>query len=134
VTRKGGRLGLVTWLPGSAIEDLFKTMRPYMPPPPATPPPSPFEWGREARVRELLGGAFDLAFERGATVLRMPSGKAVWDIFAKGYGPTKTLAASLDAGKRADLERDFVAMHEKHRTAAGLAMPREYLVTIGVRK
>jgi len=127
VTRKGGRLGLVTWLPGSAVEDIFKTMRPYMSPP-------PFEWGREARVRELLGDAFDLTFERGATVLRMPSGKAVWDIFVKGYGPTKTLAASLDAGKRADLERDFVAMHEKHRTPAGLAMPREYLVTIGVRR
>ena len=38
VTRKGGRLGLVTWLPGSAVEELFQTMRPYMPPPPATPP------------------------------------------------------------------------------------------------
>ena len=28
VTRKGGRLGLVTWLPGSAAEELFQTMRP----------------------------------------------------------------------------------------------------------
>lgn len=134
VTRKGGRLGLVTWLPGSAVEDIFKTMRPYMPPPPANPPPSPFEWGREERVRELLGETFDLIFERGASVLRMPSGKAVWDIFVSGYGPTKTLAASLDAEKRAALERDFIAMHERHRTPAGLAMPREYLVTIGVRK
>jgi SAM-dependent methyltransferase len=134
VTRKGGRVGLITWLPGSAVEDIFKTMRPYMPPPPADPPPSPFAWGREERVRELLGDAFDLTFERGATVLRMPSGKAVWNIFVTGYGPTKTLAASLDPEKRAALERDFIAMHEKYRTPAGLAMPREYLVTIGVRK
>jgi len=64
----------------------------------------------------------------------MPSGKAVWDIFVSGYGPTKTLAASLDPDKRAALERDFIAMHEKYRTPAGLAMPREYLITLGVRK
>jgi SAM-dependent methyltransferase len=134
VTKRGGRLGLVTWLPGSAVEDIFKTMRPYMPAPPADPPPSPFAWGREERVRELLGEAFDLTFERGATVLRMPNGKTVWDVFVTGYGPTKTLAASLDPEKRASLERDFVAMHERFQTAAGVAMPREHLITIGVRR
>jgi SAM-dependent methyltransferase len=134
VTRKGGRLGLVTWLPGSAVEELFQTMRPYMPPPPDNPPPSPFAWGREDRVRQLLGDTFDLTFERGTTVLRMPSGETAWDIFVTGYGPTKTLAASLEPERRAALERDFVAMHEKHRTSMGLAMPREYLCTIGIRK
>jgi hypothetical protein len=36
--------------------------------------------------------------------------------------------------RSAALERDFVAMHEKYRTPAGLAMPREYLVTIGVQR
>jgi len=134
VTRKGGRLGLVTWLPGSTVEEIFQTMRPYMPAPPASPPPSPFAWGREDRVRELLGDMFDLTFERGATVLRMPDGQVVWDVFVTGYGPTKMLAASLDTERRAALQRDFIAMHEKYRVEAGVAMPREYLVTIGVRK
>jgi hypothetical protein len=134
VTRKGGRLGLVTWLPGSAVEEIFQTMRPYMPPPPDNPPPSPFAWGREGRVRELLGDTFDLAFEPGTTVLRMPSGQTVWDIFVTGYGPTKTLAASLDPERRTALQRDFIAMHEKHRSPVGLAMPRDYLCTIGTRK
>lgn len=134
VTRKGGRLGLVTWLPGSPVEELFQTMRPYMPPPPASPPPSPFAWGREERVRELLGDYYDLSFERGATVLRMPSGQTVWDIFVAGYGPTKMLAASLEPERRAELQRDFIAMHEKHRTPIGIAMPREYLCTFGIRK
>jgi SAM-dependent methyltransferase len=134
VTRKGGRLGLVTWLPGNTVEEIFKTMRPYMPAPPVNPPPSPFAWGREDRVRELLGDTFDLTFERGATVLRMPDGQTVWDLFVTGYGPTKMLAASLDPERRAALQRDLIAMHEKYRVEAGLAMPREYLVTIGVRK
>jgi SAM-dependent methyltransferase len=134
VTRKGGRLGLATWLPGSAVEDIFKTMRPYMPAPPSDPPPSPFAWGREERVLELLGEAFDLTFERGSTMLRMPRGKVAWDTFVTGYGPTKMLAASLDVERRAALERDFIALHEKYRTPAGLAMPREHLITIGIRK
>jgi hypothetical protein len=85
-------------------------------------------------VRQLLGDAFDLTFERGTTVLRMPSGQVVWDIYVAGFGPTKTLAASLDADKRAALQRDFIAIHEKYRTPAGISMPREYLITIAVRK
>ena len=134
VTRKGGRLGLATWLPGSVVEDIFLTMRPFMPPAPANPPPSPFAWGRQERVSELLGETFDLTFERGMSVLRVPSGQVAWDMFVTSYGPTKTLAASLGPEKRGALERAFVAMHEKHRTTIGIAMPREYLVTIGVRK
>jgi SAM-dependent methyltransferase len=134
VCRKGGRLGLCTWLPGSTVEGLFQVMRPYMPPPPANPPPSPFEWGKPERLRELLGGAFDLQFEKGVTTLRMPSGKAVWDLFVEGYGPTKTIAAGCDAQRREELERDFIAYQEKFADAAGVAMPREYLVTIGTRK
>jgi len=70
--------------PGGTIEEWFRVMRPYMPPPPATPPPSPFEWGKAERVRELIGGTFDLEFEEGVT-LQMPNGKAVWDLFVEGY-------------------------------------------------
>jgi SAM-dependent methyltransferase len=134
VTREGGRLALATWLPNSTVEHIFQTMQPYMPPPPTNPPPSPFRWGQPDRIRELLGDAFELTFERGASVLRMPNGQIAWDIFVDGYGPTKALAASLDPERRAALQRDFIALHEKYRTPAGLAMPREYLVTVGVRK
>jgi len=134
VCRKGGRLGICTWPPGDTIEGMFKMMRPYMPPPPASPPPSPFEWGRQDKVRQLLGAFFDLKFESGLTRLRMPSGQAVWDLFVEGYGPTKALAASCDPQRRKQLERDFVTFHDKYRGELGIDMPREYLVTIGIRK
>jgi SAM-dependent methyltransferase len=52
VTRTGGRLGLVTWLPGGAVEDIFLTMRPFMAPPPANAPPS---GTRSARSRTARG-------------------------------------------------------------------------------
>ena len=105
-----------------------------MPPPPANPPPSPFEWGRRERVRELLGDAFDLRFEPGTTTLRMPDGESVWELFVTGYGPTKSLAASIDTERREQLRRDFIAYHERYRTDLGIAMPRDYHVTIGYRR
>jgi len=134
VCRKGGRLGLTTWPADGTIAGLFKVMKPYMPEPPSPSPPSPFEWGSRERVQQLLGSAFDLRFEIGTTVLREPNGLAVWELFVAGYGPTKSLAASLDSERRESLKRDFIAFHDSFKTELGVAMPRDYLVTIGVRK
>lgn len=134
VCRKGARIAITTWPPDGTIAGMFQVLRRYMPEPPAPAPPSPFEWGRKERVQELLGTAFDLRFEAGTTVLRMPSGNAVWELFVTGYGPTKTLAANLDAAKRESLRRDFEAYHDGFRNELGVAMARDYLVTIGVRK
>jgi ubiquinone/menaquinone biosynthesis C-methylase UbiE len=68
VTRKGGRVALTTWLPDSNLFKMFLVMKPHMPPPPNPAPPSPFAWGTAERVRELLGSAFDLRFERGTSI------------------------------------------------------------------
>ena len=131
--KPGGRIGLTTWPPHSTLAGMFQVMRPYMPPPPNPAPPSPFEWGNQERVKALLGGAFDLKFETGTTFMRAPAGEDVWNLFVTAYGPTKMLfAAAGDRG--ADLKRDFVAYHEKFRGDLGIAMPREYLVTIGRRR
>ena len=130
--RPGGRIGLTTWPPSGTIAQMFQMMRPYMPPPPSPAPPSPFEWGRPERVSELLGGDFDLRFETGTTVLRMPSGERVWEVFSTGYGPTKMLHQTTD--RKDDLRRDFIALHEAHRTDLGIAMPRDYLVVVGTRR
>lgn len=132
--RPGGRIGLTTWPPTSTLAQMFQMMKPYMPPPPTPAPPSPFEWGRADRVRELLGRDFALKFETGTTVLRMPSGEAVWQVFSQGYGPTKMLYQNA-GDRKEDLHRDFVAFHDAHRTTdLGVAMPREYLAVIGTRR
>jgi hypothetical protein len=54
--------------------------------------PVPFDWGKEDRVRELLGGEFDLEIERHVSVFRTGSGEEYWEIFSNDYGPTKSLA------------------------------------------
>jgi SAM-dependent methyltransferase len=97
--RKGGRLALTTWLPGSNVFQMFMAMKPYLPPV-ASPPPSPFEWGRPERVRELLGREFDLRFEQGRSQYHVANGEAAWRMFETGYGPTRSLAAGLDDDRR----------------------------------
>ena len=133
VCKKGGRIGLVTWQPGGSVEGFFSVMRPYLPPPPTPAPPSPFEWGRREGIRALLGNAFDLKFETGTTTLRVPSGQAAWEMFIAGFGPTKTVAAALEPERRAEFVRDFIEYHERFRGELGVAQPREYLVTVGVK-
>ena len=77
---------------------------------------------------------FDLRFESGTTVLREPSGLAVWELFVGGYGPTKDLAGALEPERRESLKRDFIAYHDGFKSELGVAMSRDYLVTIGIRK
>jgi hypothetical protein len=117
-----------------SVFGMFTVMRRYMPPPPNPAPPSPFDWGRPERVGELLGDAFDLRFEPGTSYYREPSAEAAWETFSTGYGPTRSLAESLDADRRAELRRDFVAFHDGFRTDLGITVPREYPLTVGVRR
>lgn len=130
--RPGGRIGLTAWTPASVIAQMFQMMRPYMPAPPDPTPPSPFEWGRQDRVQELLGRDFNLKFELGTTVLRLPSGEVAWKLFSGGYGPTKTLYRATE--RKEALRNDFIQFHEAYRTEMGITMPREYLVIIGMQR
>ena len=92
VTRPGGRISLASWTPTGGLGRMFKMMAPFQP---APPPSSPFAWGDEARVKELLGDAFELDIAEQVSIARLPSGEAFWELFSSSYGPTKTLAESL---------------------------------------
>lgn len=133
VCRKGGRIALTTWLADSSLFKMFEVMKRYMPPPPSPAPRSPFEWGRTERLEELLGSAFRLRFEKGVSYYREPSGDAAWRTFSTGYGPTRSLAASLDPERLDAFRADFTAFHAGFPTELGICVPREYWVTIGVR-
>jgi SAM-dependent methyltransferase len=132
VCRKGGRIALAAWTPGSTVAEKFERAKPFLPSPPAGP--SPFDWGRPERARELLGGAFDLRFERGVTVLRLAGGEEAWDLFRRGYGPTRALVEALAPDRREAYRREFVAFYERFRTELGVAVPREYLLAVGTRR
>ncbi len=134
VVKPGGRVVLTTWKNDSNVFNMFGVMKRFMPPPPTPAPPSPFEWGKLERLRELLSARFDLRFEDGTNQFRYGSGEQAWNLWVNHYGPTKSLAAALDDARRHELKRDFIAWHETFPSPIGFTQPRTYVVTHGVRK
>ena len=74
VTRRGGRIALANWTPTGGLARMFKVMAPFQP---APPPSSPFDWGAETRVHELLGESFELELEERVSTLRVAVGRGV---------------------------------------------------------
>jgi SAM-dependent methyltransferase len=134
VTKPGGRIGLVCWTPESGLAKVFAVMRPFQAAPPPPGVGNQFDWGREDYVRHLLEGTFDLEFESGDSVLKADSGETIWQLFSTEYGPTKTLADSLDDAQREELHQGFVDLHEQERANGGIEFSRTYLLTLGTRK
>ena len=133
VTASGGKIALACWTPESGLAQLFGVMRAFQPPPPAGVG-SPFEWGREEHVRDLLADDFELDFEELDSPLEMESGEAVWELFVRDYGPTRVLYESLDDERKEELHRSFVELHERSRANGGLHFSRTYLLTSGTRR
>ena len=131
VTKPGGRIALANWTPTGGLAKMFAVMAPYQP---APPPSSPFAWGDEARVTELLGETFELELEEHVSTLRVPSGEDYWELFSTSYGPTKTLAEGL-GDRREDLRRDWVEFFEtNYRKDGEIAHTREFLLVLGTRR
>jgi SAM-dependent methyltransferase len=131
VTAPGGRIALASWTPTGGLGQMFKVMAPYQP---APPPSSPFDWGNEPRVRELLGESFELELEERVSTLTVPSSEEYWELFSSSYGPTKTLAESL-GDRREELHRDWLDFFDTNYAQNGeIAHTREFLLVSGTRR
>jgi len=133
VTRQGGRIGLACWTPEGGLGQMFRMMGPFLPPP-APGVGSPFAWGREEHVRELLGDDFELEFEEHVSTLAVESGEAYWELFSSSYGPTKSATEALDEGRREEFRQTWVDFFEAMREGDEVVHPREYLLTLGTRR
>jgi SAM-dependent methyltransferase len=76
VTKPGGRVVLACWTPEGGLGQMFGMMRPFLAPPPEGAG-SPFAWGKEDHVRELLGASFELEFEEHDSILRTADGEEI---------------------------------------------------------
>jgi hypothetical protein len=112
---------------------MFGVMKPFMPPP-APGQGNLFDWGRPDYVRDLLGDAFELELETRDTVLHAESGEEVWQVFSSAYGPTKTLAESLDEERREELHSKWNEFFEGFREDGEIVQSRPYLLVRGTRK
>jgi SAM-dependent methyltransferase len=107
VCRPGGTIGMLNWTPEGMIGGLFRTMKPFAPPPPPGAQPAPL-WGSEEHLRALFGDRVTMTtLERRTlevTAFRRPTdwGKH----FAQYYGPT---LATIANAQRQGKEEEFHA-------------------------
>jgi hypothetical protein len=86
-------------------------------------------------VRDLLGDAFELEIERDVSPLRMPSGEAYWQLFSTSYGPTRTLAETLDEERGEELHRSWVEFMDAALAEDGeIVHAREWILVLGTRR
>ncbi len=131
VTKPGGKIALANWTPTGGLAKMFAVMARYQP---APPPSSPFAWGDEEHVRDLLGDAFELDLSEHVSTLRTASAEEYWELFSTSYGPTKTLADSL-GDRREELHRDWVQFFDENYGVDGeIVHTREYLLVLGARR
>jgi len=134
VVKPGGRIGLANWTPEGGLAKMFAMMKPFQPPPPEGAG-VPFQWGSEEHAQELLGDAFELDLQRHVSHLRVPTGEDYWRLFAMSYGPTKTLAESLDDDRREELHQVWVDFFESNYGSDGeIDHDREWLFVYGTRR
>src|SRR5262245_20185370 len=133
VCRPGGRMGLTAWRRDSGVGDIFEGMSKFMPPPPEGAG-SPFEWGEETYVREMLGDAFELSFEELDTRHEDEDPAEMWELFRSSYGPSHVLWDSLDDDRRRELDDTMTSVFEKHRDGETISMKRRYIVENANRK
>jgi SAM-dependent methyltransferase len=135
VCRPGGIVGVLSWTPDGFIGQLFATMKPYAPPPPAGASPAPL-WGSVDHVRGLLGDrVLRIAARQQALIVdRFADGAEFRDFFKTHYGPTIAVYrfVSDDADKVAALDADMAALGD--RFLDGGSMRWEYLMVTAERR
>jgi ubiquinone/menaquinone biosynthesis C-methylase UbiE len=134
VCRPGGKIGLANWTPDSFIGQMFKVLGKYVPPVAGVAPPS--LCGTKARLDTLFGAQAAVAAESRNFVFRYKSPAHWLEIFRDYYGPVLKAFASLAPEARTALEKDLLALLDKHNVAKDgtLVLPSEYLEAVITRK
>jgi SAM-dependent methyltransferase len=132
VCRPGGTIGLLNWTPEGFIGQMFATMKPYAPPPPADAQPPPL-WGREDHVRSLLGDRVTHVRATRQTVRVSLFGRPedFRDYFKARYGPTIAVYRGLadDPQRAAALDAELAELAQRHDLGTGQTiMEWEYLL------
>jgi hypothetical protein len=137
VCRPGGTIGLLSWTPEGMIGALFRTMKPYAPPPPPGAQPAPL-WGSEEHVRGLFGSRVSFStMDRDVldiTAFERPADYA--EHFRSRYGPT--IAARANAGRNGqeaefDTALDDFAVEWNRGTNDRARFEKQYLLAVGRR-
>ena len=138
VCRPGGTIGLLSWTPEGMLGALFRTMKPFAPPPPPGAQAPPL-WGGEDHLRELLGDRVELqSLERGVLeITAFPRPREYGEHFKAYYGPTIAARANAEREGRADefdQALDAFCDEWNRGTPEEARFEKEYLLTVGIKR
>lgn len=132
VCRSGGVIALANWSPGEFARAFGTVFAGFLP----GPGPSPFLWGTENRIRELLGlGLASMSFTTRTFVYRLRTPEAYVELFRNTYGRTMRAFAAVADGKREELAESLsrtVGRFNRSRDET-LVLPIEYQEVVAVR-
>ncbi len=134
VLRPGGRVGLLSWTPEGFLGELFRTIVRHAPPP--TTSASPFRWGTEDGLRELLGTRVRLDVLRRDTFrfrAASPEEYVAW--MATNYGPLLRALERVDERAGQALKDDLAELVRSSNVASDgtAAFDKEFLVAVATR-
>ena len=137
VCKPGGRIALLSWTPEGMIGALFRTMKPFAPPPPPGAQPAPL-WGSEDHLHELFGDRVEWStLERDNLEITAFEKARDWgEHFKDRYGPTiATRNYTAKEGREAEFDKALDEFCDEWNRGEpdDARFEQEYLVAIGTR-
>jgi len=137
VCRPGGTIALLCWTPEGMLGGLFRTIKPFMAPPPPGVQAPPL-WGGEEHLQGLMGGRVQFhTLERD--VLEITAFERASDYgehFKSCYGPAiaaRANAARNDRADEFDAAIDAFCDEWNRGTDEAARFEKEYLLAVGTR-
>jgi SAM-dependent methyltransferase len=137
VCRPGGTIGLLSWTPEGMIGELFRTMGPFMPPPPPGAQPAPL-WGSEDHLKELFGErvTWNTLEREDLTITAFDKPRDYGEHFKARYGPTISARANAEKnGQEQEFDAALNAFCDEWNRGSedDARFEKEYLVAVGAR-
>jgi SAM-dependent methyltransferase len=132
VCRPGGRLGMTAWTTGGEVDEFFRIIGSYAPPPPPGAGVAA-SWGEPGYAESLLGDAFDLTINERNTPWEVDTAEEMWAEMSEAFGPIKTLLGVLPPERAEAFRDELLDLFRREQTEDGLSMSRPYLLVLGVR-
>jgi SAM-dependent methyltransferase len=123
------RIGLTVWRPNQGLHAIYSAFADEEP-----TGPTADDWGREERLQDLLGGAFELEFQELVWWLEGDSPEQVWELMSIGAPPAKALVDSLEPDRRKTFREAMVEHWRQFEGPEGVREPRRYLLVLGRRR
>jgi ubiquinone/menaquinone biosynthesis C-methylase UbiE len=133
VCRHGGTIGLLSWTPEGMLGALFRTMKPFAPPPPPGAQSPPL-WGSEDHLAELFHDRvmFGTLERDTLAITAFEHPRDYGEHFKAYYGPTRAARANAEKNGRAD-EFDAALDAFCDEWDRGGRFEKEYLLAVGTR-